>query len=62
MSDWRPPPEEANALRAAGYVRLPRMWVPARVLEEIIKLAEVFAPEVRQIRKDARKAPKDRKA
>ena len=61
MSDWRPRPEEAQALRAAGYVRIPRMWVPARVLPEIIELAEVFSPEVRQIRKDARKASKDRK-
>ena len=45
---------EDRALKAAGYARLPRLWVPKDVLLEIIEEAELYGAEVKRIRRQAR--------
>lgn len=45
---------EERALKAAGYARLPRLWVPKDVLLEIIEEAELYGTEVKRIRRQAR--------
>lgn len=45
---------EDRALKAAGYARLPRLWVPKDVLLEIIGEAELYGTEVKRIRRQAR--------
>lgn len=47
-------PAEDRALRAAGYKRLPRMWVPEAVCDEVIAMAEGYELEVRAIRQEAK--------
>lgn len=43
------------ALRARGFVPVPRLWVPANVATLMIRHAEQWADEVNEIRASARK-------
>ena len=49
---------EDRALKAAGYARLPRLWVPKDMLTDVIADAEVFGADVKRIRRKARLASK----
>jgi hypothetical protein len=55
----------ANALRKAGYVPLPRLWIKAEDMPKIHKIAHQHLPGVRDIRKafnDDQSAYKDQPA
>lgn len=45
----------ATALRAAGYIPLPRWWVKTEDMDHIEQIAARYRSEVNEIREDARK-------
>ena len=51
----------AEALRKAGLVPLPRLWVPASVIPEIHKIADPYGDQVNAIRGKARQSMSDPK-
>lgn len=44
---------EERALYAAGYRRLPRLWVPADLCDRVIAEATQHGPDVRKIKRAA---------
>lgn len=50
----------AQALRAAGYLPLPRWWVKAEDLDLISYMVGQYADEVNRIRAEANSAPLSR--
>lgn len=54
------PSPTASALRAAGYVPVPRLWVKPSDVDALIRKAETYGPEINRIRAEVRenlKAP-----
>ena len=48
----------SDALRAAGFRKLPGLWVKENDLAQIVKFAEQYADRVNEIRADVRKDTK----
>jgi len=48
----------SDALRAAGFRKIPALWVQERDLDAIIAFAERYADRVNEIRADVRKDTK----
>jgi len=44
----------ADAVRDAGYVRLPHIWVPADFRDEVVTRAEKYQPDIQRIKREAR--------
>ena len=47
--------QEKEALEAAGFVRLPTLWVYPEEAAQIYQIAKPHGPRVQQIRKQVRK-------
>lgn len=43
----------ARALREAGFVRLPRFWVPREMRDEVVARAEKYLNQINHIRQEA---------
>jgi len=45
----------ADALRDAGYVKLPPLWVPAEMRDEVVTQAEKYLNDIQRIKREARR-------
>jgi hypothetical protein len=45
----------ADALRDAGYVKLPPLWVPAEMRDDVVNKASKHLNDIQRIKREARR-------
>lgn len=45
----------ADAVRDEVYVKLPPLWVPAEMRDEVVTRAEKYLPDIQRIKREARR-------